>query len=374
MKKLRDWQKKAIKKWEKNNFIGTIEAATGTGKTVVGLHVIKNTDETVLITVPTISLQQQWFEELSDEIDESDIGMLGGGYKYENERVLIAVINSVRNKALDFDILIMDEIHRVGSNKNKKFIDNGSFQKILGLSATPERIDEEETEWLEEVAPIVYRYKRKKAIDDGILSNYSVIFKGIDLTLEEAANYIIYNSHIKAKMPFARGREFMQLPYQLRRAIMQRRKILQTAENKVSETINIIEKHPKHKIIVFTESIDIADEINMKVENSVIYHSKTDSDAREDAIKHFKNGISPVLVTVRALDEGLNVPNTDMAIFTAGNKTKRQTIQRIGRILRKAPGKHAKIFFMYCKNTVEASEMKTKEKLFEKDVSKITWK
>lgn len=380
MKDLRDWQKRAVKKWVKNDFNGTIEAATGTGKTIVGLHIaIEESKGKVLIVVPTIALQKQWYQELIDVVGKEFVGLIGGGEHYNNEQYVIAVVNSIRSKhfeteyGIKFDLVILDEIHRYFSQRNVQFLFKNEFEKVLGLSATPDRTDSIENSLLHEVAPVVYRYKRKKAIDDGVLSNYSVVFKGVDLSVEESIEYMIYHSHVKDKMKYAYGREFMQFPYQLRRAIMQRRKIVQNAENKVIETLKIIKSHPKHKIIIFTESIDTADEINNNEELSVIYHSKTSKEERDRAIEQFKDGTSPVLVTVRALDEGFNVPNCDMAIFAAGNKTKRQTIQRIGRILRKTRGKHAKIFFMYCKNTIEEAEMKKKEKMFEIDVTQIKW-
>ena len=381
MKKLREWQKRAIKKWIKNECIGTIEAATGTGKTIVGLHVAtKKADGKVLIVVPTIALQRQWYEELTNEVEEKYVGLIGGGEKYNGEHFSIAVVNSVRSKHFEtelgviFDLVILDEIHRYFSRRNMQFIMRNSFNKILGLSATPDRSDSEENTLLHEVAPVVYRYKRKKAIDDGVLSTYSVIFKSVKLSFNELVDYGIYDTYIHENIRQSYGKDFMQFPYKLRRAMMQRRNIIQNARNKIIETLSIIGHHPKHKIIVFTESIDVADKINANEKRSVIYHSKTSTEDRNEAIERFKSGASDVLVTVRALDEGLNVPNCDMAIFSAGNKTKRQTIQRIGRILRKIRGKHAKMVFLYCEDTIEFKDMKSKEKMFKKDASKIDWK
>ena len=381
--KLKAWQSKADKRWEENLYKGTVEAATGTGKTYLGLAVVDRfkvyiidpeRSERMLIVVPTIALQHQWQQELLKVVDAKYVGLFGGGEKDIHMPIVVAVVNSLRNKELDFEYLILDEIHRMFSKENFTFIKNGTFNKILGLSATPERTDELENEILKAYAPVVYRYKRKAAIEDKVLSNYSVEFRGIDLTLDERARYEIYEDVISNLMYKNKGKAFMALPYKLRVAITNRKILINNASQKIIESAEIVKSHPKHKIIMFSESIKTADSMAELIEDSVVYHSKVKASERQPVIEKFRNGEARVLITVRALDEGLNIPNCDMAVVAAGNSVPRQTIQRIGRILRKSKGKHAKIIFLYCKGTSEVGKMKTKQEMFKTDATSIVWK
>jgi len=370
------WQSKAYQLWKHSGYRGTIKSATGTGKTFVALKVLEqHPNESILIVVPTIALQNQWCQEIVDNgiLEREDIGIINGT-SHKFKKVTIAVVNSIRNrKGLKFDILILDEIHRMFSKENVKFIKTGFYAYIMGLSATPERSD---SHLIYMYAPVIYEYKRKTAIKDKMLSKYTVMFHGVKLDDIDALNYKTNQNYIegmKAKVNF-NTKNYMDFPYPLRMAFSKRKSMIDNYKNKQSEAVNIVKHNPKSKIIIFTERIQTANEIYEMIDNCAIYHSNIDSDIRTQALEDFASGEVKVLITVKSLDEGLNVPDCNMGIIVSGTKVQRQIIQRIGRILRQRKGKHATLIFIYLKDTVEYHEMKKKEMMFKDDATRIVWK
>ena len=124
----------AIKKWAKNNCKGTWEFCTGFGKTYTAIKAIqlfleKNPGRTILIVVPTEYLKQQWIQELSKH-----------GLFLMNIEVMI--INTlVKQKHLSKDLLVIDEIHRVGAETFSQVFEIVKYKIIIGLTATLERLD-----------------------------------------------------------------------------------------------------------------------------------------------------------------------------------------------------------------------------------------
>jgi len=99
-----------------------------------------------------------------------------------------------------------------------------------------------------------------------------------------------------------------------------------------------------------------------------IYHSEMPMEERLRNISEFKDGKIAILVACRALDEGFDVPEADTGIIVAGTSSIRQWIQRMGRILRKAPGKsYSKIYVVFA-DIVEKDVFTEKElQEFEKE-------
>lgn len=106
------------------------------------------------------------------------------------------------------------------------------------------------------------------------------------------------------------------------------------------------------RILIFHERTAYADRINEFLLGegikSAVYHTKIDPDERRENLQNFRDGKINILNTCRALDEGLDVPDTSVGIIVAATSSVRQRVQRIGRILRKAPGKDfSEIYTIY---------------------------
>lgn len=374
------WQRDAYNTWMQNSCRGTIKAATGTGKTLVGIEaLIRYSGGHACIVVPTIALMYQWRDEIMKYYPglTNKIGLVGDGYDQFYHLLVIAVVNSVRDRVIKTPLLIMDEVHRYGSEHNIRFLTAGHFNAILGLSATPERTDGRHEDILR-YAPIVYSYEINEAVQDDALSPFHVVFVGVDLDHRDRERYETIQRHIKNSRPAdVRSMSFGELDYGLRLAYTERRELLCKCACKKEAAARIIALHYSDKIVVFSEYTDTTDELEKRLSaiyRCVKYHSKLGAKERKRALQVFRDYSPCILITVKALDEGLDVPNANIGIIVAGTKVKRQTIQRLGRILRKKEGKNAIVYVLYCLNTIEYFDMKSKETILRDAADSIEWR
>ena len=380
---LLEWQSEALNSFIQHNYNGIVEAGTGTGKTILGISCIllDIQKEKIWIVVHTEQLMFQWKSEIEKYIKNEEIGLIGGGIKNE-KRITVAIINSVRNyfKIMN-GFLIVDEVHHLPSDKNIKLIIKNNFNKFLGLTATLIRSDEKHIVLMDTLGTsVIYSYSQKNAIKDGLLSKFIIINKSIELTLDERIKYNNLDIIIKNLI-----NEFGGLYNLIRlskknmraangmRAIQKRKEIVINAKNKLNKTIKILSEVNYKKAIIFCEQILIARDIQLLIDDSGKYWSGLTSNEKKITLQNFKDSKIKVLVTAKALDEGLNVPECDLGIIIGGTSTNRQNIQRMGRILRVQEGKIAKIYNVYCKNTVEEVWLRKRISEAEENAINVIW-
>ncbi|MCP5002654.1 MAG: DEAD/DEAH box helicase [Planctomycetes bacterium] len=145
--KLYDYQEEVLKRILANDCC-TIEAPTGSGKTLIALKAIQIRGQRTLVIVHTKELLYQWRDRSIEHLglDESQINLVGDGNKYEKGKLLtIAIINSARKIAKDitndFGFVIVDEAHRIASSTYTHVLSYLSAKYLLGLSATCYRRD-----------------------------------------------------------------------------------------------------------------------------------------------------------------------------------------------------------------------------------------
>lgn len=395
---LRDWQQEALQEWLNHNKVGTVTAATGSGKTILGVAALKHIGtispgvDGVLIAVPTIFLQNQWKKVLLEEgFWEADIGFVGNGCMELTKPITIAVVNSIRDIVLNRKLLVLDEFHRYGSIQNFRFIDRGSFQCILGFSATPKREDGEHEKLLA-IAPEIYRLGQKESVDKQYLCPFELANVGVDLTPEEAEQYIAANSTIQEAMKVFGDFESIKnsiyaggatstFAAAAMKAIQTRRKILLNSEAKINEApLVVVNESNGHvpKTLVFCEYIAMADKVAERMEKfgfpTAIYHSGIPVKKREQMLEDFKNNKYTIMVTAKALDEGVDVPDCELGIILGGTKVKRQMIQRLGRILRNRPGKKARMYQFYVRGTKDYDWLVKRSNELGKAAEKVIWR
>ena len=145
--KLREWQEAAFPLWWERKR-GIVKVVTGGGKTVFAIHCLKkyleeNSNNTIFIVVPSIALLDQWYEGLQLSFQNNEIALNGGGERLDKlSKITISTIDSVKNIIENFDasktLLIVDECHKIGTEKRGETLTN-NWHATLGLSATPER-------------------------------------------------------------------------------------------------------------------------------------------------------------------------------------------------------------------------------------------
>jgi superfamily II DNA or RNA helicase len=391
-----DWQLNALKAWEQYSCLGTFDCSVGSGKSNLGYMAIKKYNPLkTLIVVPTIELQNQHKKNLIKDllIKEEDIGLVGNGQEDFTKLITIAIVNSVRFDKLigmHFNLLILDEIHNYFSLCNSTFLKAGKYDMVMGLSATPKRIDGLHIPWFEKY-PIVYWYSQQNAIDDDIICDYTIINVGVTLTPDEEKEYSIVHNYIKEYFPkfkndFNLVRSLIstnRIAVTLLKAIVKRKQIIQLSENKIYEAVNIIidEYNKGSKIILFNELINSTEKIyDLVIKAGIpagLYHSKIPIKQRKILMEDFKNDKFKVLITPKTIDEGINICAVNVGIIVSGTSTKKQITQRIGRILRKAPGKdNAIIYQLYIKsyNDIESQDLKWVRKRCAGLSSKTIWR
>jgi len=356
--KLYKWQEDALMNWKLHNCKGIIEAGTGVGKTQIGLEAIKGLKVPTLIITPTIELMQQWKENLIKEgCPKNLIGELGNGKK-ELQKYTIGTFNSVRELLPEFDFIIVDEIHHLPSNKNSRILDI-PCKFFLGMTATLQRNDMGHLRIIHKY-PVVYSYSQEDGIRDGILADYTITPIYINLTPEERCEYEKYESIIKEYFPrfdfdlkkvISIATNGLHPNFDTASALMdainKRKQILLNSSERIIKTAELINKYCQYeKIIVFSESIECAEKIFALVDsaNKFIYHSGLKKNERKQIYEKFKNCKAGVVISCKALEEGVDFPSCKMGIISGGSSQSRQAIQRIGRFLRKYGDMEAKIF------------------------------
>ncbi len=371
MSEPREWQKAALSKWTANGNRGVVSVATGGGKTIFAFMAFRELKEDfkLLVTVPTEALQDQWIVNITEElgIPENQIGILNSKSSDKNiKRANVIIINSARNLSISDEIkkhifLVVDECHRSGSYENSKSL-QGLWGSTLGLSATPERqYDDGFDRYIKEtLGEIVYRYGVSEAIRDGVLTPFNLINIEVPLTETELEEHDKLTKRI-SKMIAMNKSDTEDSNSKLESLLRQRAKNYQNAMSRVPVTIRLMDSLHGSRTIIFHESISAVDKLTRVLRernHSVVsYHSKIGSKLRRDNLRMFRKGISNVLVTCRALDEGLNVPETEVAIISSATSSDRQRIQRLGRVLRPSSGKQSATVYTLFATDIEKKRL-----------------
>lgn len=375
---LRKWQQEALAKWREQNK-GIIEVVTGGGKTIFALACVKELKpETTLIVVPTAALLDQWWEETAEffQLRLDDIHIITGSQRMRAGTVNIAVLNTaakLQEGARTVPcFLIVDECHKAATPTFKAVLDipkTGS----LGLSATPER---QYDSGLDDVlvpalGPVIFRYTYREALNDRVIVPFSLRNIVFDLEEENQKTYDKLTGAIARSI----NRIGMEAPETIS-LLLKRARLLNLSTNRIRLTLKIISTHRKHKILVFHEDIHACNIIQNVLEESHVkagvYHSGLKLRERAETLAAYRKGDLNVLVTCRALDEGFNVPETEIGIIAASTATRRQRIQRLGRILRPSSEKDGATIFTLVATPPEIARLQDEEKELE-GVADVSW-
>lgn len=373
-RELRRWQADALAAWVEHGHRGVAAVVTGGGKTIFAYacmrEVIQRAPDTrFVILVPTVALQDQWAVGLVDDlhVPVAELGLFGGGRRSPAPKTVnLMVINTGRSQgpalaAKSPVMLIVDECHRIASPVNALAL-LGPHRATLGLSATPERdFDDLFSEIVEPaLGPIIYRYDYNQALAEGVISPFELGNVAVPLDSEEQSAYDRLTRQIgQAYKRHQRGEDVED---RLHRLLRQRAAVSTGARARMPMAVRLVEQHRREKAIVFHEQIDAANILAQILSNRrhrvAAYHSGLGAAVRQDNLRMFRRGEIDVLVTCRALDEGINVPDASVAVIVASTSSTRQRIQRLGRVLRPAPGKHQAVVYTLYATSVEEQRLR----------------
>lgn len=397
----REYQVTAYQSWVNNGCKGIFAMATGTGKTITSLNCVleefrKNSNKVyhVLVLVPTVTLVEQWEREaLSFNFQE--VYKISSKTNWQNQvttllstskRIPVSFIlistyaSFVKDKfqklikALPEDtIFIADEGHNLAAPIVSSKLAVLRLNRRIGLSATPKRIyDPEGTAqmeaFFEDSEPFTFSFSMERAIREEILCKYYYYPHIIKLKAGEMDEYSKISNQL-AKL-YRVGRDNPDKESIIERLLLKRKRIIHKATNKLGKTIEILRNQFKEEgSLKFTfvyvpegETFEIReDEEEPIYENIRLINQYTREIAkidekilvnqfisgmkdRDEILKQFQNGDIHVIASMKCLDEGVDIPRAETAIFCSSTGNPRQFIQRRGRILRNHPAKnHATI-------------------------------
>ena len=348
----RPYQQEALAHWLAAGSAGVVILPTGAGKTFVAAMAMHETRLWTLVVVPTLDLLQQWRTALASalSIDADDIGNYGGGEK-EMKPITIITYDSAAiypRELRRFGLLVFDECHHLPAPSYRLIAESAFTPLRLGLSATPERSDMAHLDLERLIGPEVYRRSPAELTGERYLAQYEEVRIDIALSSEDEARYNeqrrIYRSflqrrriHINSPEEFQQKIIYMSArDAQAREAMLawrEARNIAMNAPAKYAEIERLLHDHAGDQVIIFSEYNQVVDEVRRRFcLPSITY--KTPTEERRAILERFRSGQYTKLVTGRVLNEGVDVPDCRVAIIVSGNSTKREYIQRLGRVLR----------------------------------------
>ena len=360
-RKLRKQQTRGLAAWRDNGFRGILAHATGSGKTVTGIRAITEHDGPVLVVAPTELVAGQWEEQLKVELKGSGrrVHLAGAGQtdwtvrlvdwltQPGSGRVVVAVaptasselfINQARRAS--GLLLVGDEVHRYGAASYGKVLTIDA-EKRLGLSATPERAGDPEGtgRLLDYFDGIVDRYDLNDAIADDVLCRYLYYPTVVELDQDELDQWRDLGRRIGRAMA-AFGSSSTENPA-VRALVMRRARIAKKAAAKAPAAVRIVAENFQsgQRWLVYCEDIEQMESVQEGLTQvgvpAKIYHSAMAGD-KAATLSHFASN-GGVIVSIRCLDEGVDIPEASHAVILASSQNPREFIQRRGRVLRKSP-------------------------------------
>lgn len=395
------WQEECLGIWRDFGYRGIAEVTTGAGKTFMAtIGSIKLNEEcndnlSVYIVVPKVALKKQW----KDVLIKSGIKDIGiwSNIKRKKGKYTIMTINTARDvlplliekdfKAKNHVLLILDEVHHYGSPANSHIFDfrfsqyyDDTLYHSLGLSATT-KVRTLNSILIPNVGSVFYHYTLTDALSDGIVNDFVVFNVAVHFNEEESLAYDIISRDIQFTFGriydlypilkkinaslmdildylYHRGED--ELAGSLEALIRERRDIIIRTDNRIKAALGITQ-YTEGKTIVFTERIDQVDALSDKLKQTGMkvlkYYGEMDTKSKEESLKAFKEGGNRILICCKALDEGLDVPDADVAIVMSSTSTELQRIQRIGRVIRKSDGKlPSSLYYIHVPESVEDDE------------------
>jgi len=389
----RVYQKEAHANWLANNKQGIFAMATGTGKTITALNCLLEEFKEAkkyqaIILVPSMALVNQWEAEVESFNFQKIYLVSSRNSQWRNELselsfslsinpdfsfVIISTYQTFsgkdfqkRTKALPSStLLIADEAHNMASRQMKKLLPELSFQKRIALSATPKRqFDEDGNKVLEQFfnssEPYTYVFSMGRAIREGVLCGYVYFPYVVYLNADEMEEYIRITKKLMKYLNHETGGYYDHPEVEM--LLLARKRIVHKAKGKKAafkeclkahldrhgtldyslvyapEGSDIDENENSEELIqeptLIAEYTNIIREVDERVKAYPFTGSENNNE-RNALLEMFRSTECAALVSMKCLDEGVDVPRAQNAFFCSSTGNPRQFVQRRGRVLRK---------------------------------------
>lgn len=391
--KIRPYQESAIQNWKENGYCGIYDMATGTGKTLTALASIEQLFSDnhkrlgVVIVCPYQHLVEQWVEDIVRFGIKPIVGYSSSSQKSWKKNLAQAV-RSFNLRVSDFFcfittnasfvtktvqdqigilsedvVFVVDEAHNMGASNYRRYLpDNIKYR--LGLSATIDRHNDESgtTALAKYFGKKCIAYSLKDAIDSQMLTRYYYYPVLTYLDQDELSDYLSITGQLAKAIHKKNGK--VVLTERAKQLLIKRSRIVAGAKGKLPELQRQIAPHIDDKhILVYCGATTVRDEddadfskrqidlvadllgntLNMRVGR---FTSQESAQERAQIREAFAEGNAlQVLVAIKCLDEGVNIPSIKTAFILASSTNPKEYIQRRGRVLRKFPGKEFAVIY-----------------------------
>lgn len=372
---LRSYQERAVSSWEANAHLGIFAMATGTGKTFTAMVALERLLENrrdldlLVVVVPFQHLADQWFDELAKRgvsafraFEDTAAWTSLWDLRRRRDRALgtatyvLTTYATLGSEPLQWLlaaevrslVLVADECHYLGARRTRQVMAL-PVPARLGLSATPSRhFDDEGTNALMDFfGGIVFEFDLASAIRDEYLTPYEYFPEAVSLSNEEFAKYHDLTNRLGRAMARA-GVSGLRDDEQVKSLARRRARLLNNAVGKVAWLRHKLERLDPEALrhsLVYVGDRSFAHVLAMIGRDlGIPAHAFTSEQTRRERamlLRRFESGELAVLVAMKCLDEGVDVPPTRTAYFLASSSNPREFVQRRGRILRRSPGKRS---------------------------------
>jgi len=376
---LRAYQKGAVNVAMEYNH-ALIILPTGSGKTEVALAVINRLHEPAIVVTPTIQLVYQWVSRIK-QYGGRATAVSSEGRSAFSPLTVITYASALKHldEFLNYRVFVFDEVHHLFAPEYRRIISyilrHVKDAHVIGMTASPRTYGAEK-----KIQDEIFPHRYEQTIAERQKSEYSVELnvKPIPVYLTEIQEKIYslkFSRYYRALKFF--GFDFRKMarsmgsddPMVQKAAISGMvsyndiKKLLSENPEKLETAAEIIKEH-SGQFIVFGDTIDMVDTLWESLEsdgiNAIKIHSKMSlsRSKRDEIIDELRTGKARVLVGAIAIEEGLDIPDLDNAIFMSiVSSSERRAIQRLGRILRPRPGKVATLYILYAPGTIEQENL-----------------
>jgi len=329
---LRDYQHHWADEFEKLGS-GVLVGPPGSGKTVAAMGVMERVGGETLILVPSRELAAQWREALLADttLSPENIGEYHGGEK-QVRPVTIATYQTAgmdRHRQLfeqrEWGLIVYDEVHHVPATIYRRSADLQTKHR-LGLSATPVRADDRETDIFTLVGPPIGT-DWSGLFDAGFVQEPVVEIRHVPWASDaDREAYGDAERHEKREAAASNPAKLDEIRYLL-------------ADHRDAQTLIFVD--------YLDQGNDYADALDVPFISGETRHAR-----RERLLQEFRSGDRRVLLISRVGDEGIDLPNADLAIVASGlGGSRRQGAQRAGRTMR--PAGSSRMVLLATQGTVE---------------------